>query len=412
MALFEEASPICRGKNLSWETILLFYNNMPREAMPKAQFNSYSEARINGWTQTHSQIARQLAFYYEEDGICYPRFTKEMSYADLFKYMQNWAAKYFIPNPYAPSLKGNTPTSIYGYILGAIGSGKTNFDEILDSMFGIALSSHDKVRVYLNNFTDLIIDSNKVYVNKRTYGTESILHLDEIYAIDQKRYFDYFSIEVEKVSKNHRVNNCVLSLQQIFYGAPGTGKSNTIKREVDEKGKKCFRTTFHPDSDYSTFVGCYKPSMKPTGVTLASKEKEEVITYKFIPQAFTRTYVEAWNTDEDVFLVIEEINRGNCAQIFGDLFQLLDRKDGVSEYPVEADADLAAYLSEALAKSEREDIPVEVKSGEKLMLPSNLYIWATMNTSVLSTPPSNVVGTGNTFLSTPEKSNGISLQKE
>ena len=102
-------------------------------------------------------------------------------------------------------------------------------------------------------------------------------------------------------------------LQQIFYGATGTGKSNTIKRNVDNEKKICFRTTFHPDSDYSTFVGAYKPSMKPTGAALASGEKEEIITYKFIPQAFTKAYAAAWNTTEDVFLVIEEINRGNCA---------------------------------------------------------------------------------------------------
>ena len=170
-------------------------------------------------------------------------------------------------------------------------------------------------------------------------------------------------------------------LQQIFYGAPGTGKSNTIKRNVDNEKKICFRTTFHPDSDYSTFVGAYKPSMKPTGTALASGEKEEIITYKFIPQAFTKAYAAAWNTTEDVFLVIEEINRGNCAQIFGDLFQLLDRKGGKSEYPIEADTDLANYLQEALAKSPRTDIPQEIKSGERLMLPQNLYIWATMNTS-------------------------------
>ena len=169
--------------------------------------------------------------------------------------------------------------------------------------------------------------------------------------------------------------------QQIFYGAPGTGKSNTIKRNVDNEKKICFRTTFHPDSDYSTFVGAYKPSMKPTGTALASGEKEEVITYKFVPQAFTKAYAAAWNTTEDVFLVIEEINRGNCAQIFGDLFQLLDRKGGKSEYPIEADTDLANYLQEALAKSPRTDIPQEVRSGERLMLPQNLYIWATMNTS-------------------------------
>ena len=89
MANNEEASPICRGKNLTWETVLLFFNNMPKVAMPKAEFHSYVESRINGWTQTHSQIARQLAFYYEKDGICYPRFADKVTYIELFDYMQN-----------------------------------------------------------------------------------------------------------------------------------------------------------------------------------------------------------------------------------------------------------------------------------------------------------------------------------
>jgi hypothetical protein len=174
----------------------------------------------------------------------------------------------------------------------------------------------------------------------------------------------------------------IRTLQQIFYGAPGTGKSNTIKKVVDEQGKRCHRTTFHPDSDYSTFVGAYKPTMKESYITKDEvTTKEEKIIYTFCPQAFTNAYVEAWNTEEEVYLVIEEINRGNCAQIFGDLFQLLDRKNSVSEYPVEADADLQSYLSKTLAKTTRTDIPHDVKSGEKLMLPSNLYIWATMNTS-------------------------------
>lgn len=238
------------------------------------------------------------------------------------------------------------------------------------------------------------------------------------------------------------------SLQQIFYGAPGTGKSNTIKRIVDEQGKICFRTTFHPDSDYSTFVGAYKPSMtsseklytpeelvvklkeiKNTGTTYPchkfaskyweslkdlsaneikqllaacgfteaygvevskgvaigqeylNKRAEGKIIYTFVPQAFSQAYTAAWNTTDEVYLIIEEINRGNCAQIFGDLFQLLDRKRGISEYPIDADADLAAYIEDSLKDSIRTDIPEEVKSGKKLMLPSNLYIWATMNTS-------------------------------
>lgn len=387
MAQFEEASPICRGKNLSWETVLLFYNNMPREAMPKTLFNSYTEARINGWTQTHSQIARQLAFYYEEDGICYPRFTKEMGYAELFKYMQNWAAKYFIPNPYAPSLKGNTPTNIYEYILHAIKSGKNNFDEILDSMFEITLSSHDKVKVYLNNFTNLIIDDNRVSINKKTFGTESILHPDKIYATDQKNYFDYFDIEAEIVSDTPMVNSGGLPLQQIFYGAPGTGKSHEVKKRtgelsVDNEDRdlpNVFRSTFHPDTDYASFVGCYKPSMRKTGKKHQVDGKDiddEEIIYEFVPQTFTDAYVYAYeNPTEPTYLVIEEINRGNCAQIFGDLFQLLDRKNGVSEYRIKADKDLAKFLNEELGKDAD-----GIKDG-KLRLPANLNILATMNTS-------------------------------
>jgi 5-methylcytosine-specific restriction endonuclease McrBC GTP-binding regulatory subunit McrB len=106
------------------------------------------------------------------------------------------------------------------------------------------------------------------------------------------------------------------------------------------------------------------------------------ITYSFVPQSFTKAYLRAWQTTEPVYLVIEEINRGNCAQIFGDLFQLLDRKcDGFSEYPIKADNDLATYIAENLSASIRTDIPELVKSGEELVLPSNLYIWATMNTS-------------------------------
>jgi hypothetical protein len=177
-------------------------------------------------------------------------------------------------------------------------------------------------------------------------------------------------------------------LQQIFYGAPGTGKSHRIKgnekvKEADQK-KLVFRTTFHPDSDYSTFVGAYKPSMKESIITKDGIEsKEEQIVYRFVPQAFLQAYVAAWNnSDENVFLVIEEINRGNCAQIFGDLFQLLDRDDvGESEYPIMADKDLAKFLN---GKDESNLDVLTNKDGikdGKLKLPKNLYIWATMNTS-------------------------------
>lgn len=178
-------------------------------------------------------------------------------------------------------------------------------------------------------------------------------------------------------------------LQQIFYGAPGTGKSHRIKNDERVKAAEVknlvFRTTFHPDSDYSTFVGAYKPTMKAVADKYkAVAGKDEEITYSFVPQAFLQAYVAAWNhLDENVFLVIEEINRGNCAQIFGDLFQLLDRDDeGFSEYPIKADIDLVRYLEDG-KDEDGQDVLINkdgIKDG-KLKLPKNLYIWATMNTS-------------------------------
>ena len=175
------------------------------------------------------------------------------------------------------------------------------------------------------------------------------------------------------------VNSDNISRQIIYFGAPGTGKSHKVREIIGEETNlpNVFRTTFHPDTDYASFVGCYKPSMRPTSKeekTLTGKDEE--IVYTFVPQVFTDAYVYAYkHPAETTYLVLEEINRGNCAQIFGDLFQLLDRKDGVSEYKIKADNDLAKYLVAQLGE-ECEGI----KDG-KLCLPANLSILATMNTS-------------------------------
>ena len=202
-----------------------------------------------------------------------------------------------------------------------------------------------------------------------------------------------------------------LPLQQIYYGAPGTGKSYEIN-EITKK-HSAIRTTFHPDSDYSTFVGAYKPVMSQVELRDVSghvviedgkKLKEERITYKYVKQAFLKAYLAAWQKYanggflDPQFLIIEEINRGNCAQIFGDLFQLLDRGDfGFSTYPIEADTDLQAEISKAFGEggeyalgegfniegvvSGYDGITEAVKEGRVLLLPDTLYIWATMNTS-------------------------------
>ena len=196
-----------------------------------------------------------------------------------------------------------------------------------------------------------------------------------------------------------------LPLQQIYYGAPGTGKSYEINEIT--KNHSAIRTTFHPDSDYSTFVGAYKPVMSQVELRDVSghvviedgkKLKEERITYKYVKQAFLKAYLAAWQKyaingrSEVQFLIIEEINRGNCAQIFGDLFQLLDRgDDNFSTYPIEADTDLQTEISKAFGKGGEYEISNsqeeycgltdDIKEGRVMLLPPNLYIWATMNTS-------------------------------
>ena len=176
--------------------------------------------------------------------------------------------------------------------------------------------------------------------------------------------------------------NKVDYVQKIFFGTPGSGKSWAIKKEYEmtkkgneyikdeEKTKRAIRTTFHPDTDYAQFVGCYKP--KAYG-----DDTEKKISYEFTPQAFTEAYVKAWSDlKHPYYLIIEEINRGNCAQIFGDLFQLLDRnKAGYSEYPIKADHDLREYLEQHLPEDSE-----GIMEG-KLCLPPNLSIIASMNTS-------------------------------
>lgn len=224
--------------------------------------------------------------------------------------------------------------------------------------------------------------------------------------------------EMDKVKMNNFTNK---SLQQIYYGAPGTGKSHEINKITSSNKYATIRTTFHPDSDYSTFVGAYKPIMTKVdlrdlaGHIVVDENKKPVkesrITYKFVKQAFLKAYLAAWKKYADgtvdnvdpQFLVIEEINRGNCAQIFGDLFQLLDRSDnGFSSYPIEADADLQAEIANAFLSEEEyklentlsiegvvkdytsnygATLSEDVQCGRVLLLPNNLYIWATMNTS-------------------------------
>lgn len=354
-----------------------------------------------------------MALYYEKDGMCIPRFTRKVSCSEILRYVENWAKLYFVPNIYTPSLKANEhrATNIYAFLKNKARLGEDSYSKACTQMFGIELNNTDKVRVYLNNFTDLIISDDTMSVNQHLFDCPMLEVYPEIAIESAEDYFSYFSVDLPCcVEKSHSI---VASLQQIFYGAPGTGKSYTINQ--DTEGEDVIRTTFHPDTDYSTFVGAYKPTTieeevmtvigtkaVPVENADGSHRKESKIVYEFVQQAFLQAYVAAWKKYAEAngeeprkqFLVIEEINRGNCAQIFGDLFQLLDRNaQGFSDYPITADADMKRQLKKAfagLSLAEADSINAmykgrgvcrEVLEGDILLLPGNLYIWATMNTS-------------------------------
>lgn len=224
---------------------------------------------------------------------------------------------------------------------------------------------------------------------------------------------------IKRSSINTSLNDSQFPLQQIFYGAPGTGKSHEIDGQTNDDNS--IRTTFHPDTDYATFVGAYKPMMETadeyaldaTGKThqVVYPNDKKSIVYKYEPQVFLKAYVEAWKRylnkqeggDNSYYLVIEEINRGNCAQIFGDLFQLLDREDnGYSSYAISPESAITKYLAEEAQSADgtkfsdltfsnvikkRGDVEKiiatagDLKAGKRMVLPPNLHIWATMNTS-------------------------------
>ena len=144
--------------------------------------------------------------------------------------------------------------------------------------------------------------------------------------------------------------------QEIYYGSPGTGKSRKVKDTLlsGVPQSKIFRVTIHPEFTYSDFIGQLLPEQTPGGVD-----------FKFHRGPFTEALVEAYaDTSTEVFLVLEELSRGNVAAIFGDIFQLLDRDEYfVSEYPVNNKA-IAIELSQAT---------------DEIKLPSNLNIIGTVN---------------------------------
>lgn len=214
---------------------------------------------------------------------------------------------------------------------------------------------------------------------------------------DKRSYSEYmeingdYEINVDEDCENVcKPATSIVGENIIYYGAPGTGKSYT----VNEKSKEfdfVERVTFYPEYTHDDFIGCFMPVMN---YEIESTTKNYVFAdgtpstikgkpipyYSFVEGPFTKALVHALkNPNKNVLLIIEELNRANAAAVFGEIFQLLDRKyegqsdDGKSRYEISISNEFSEFLAS-------QEIP-NYKKGDKIKIPYNLSIYATMNSA-------------------------------
>ena len=436
--------PICKWRAARPHNVVELVNDiLPHEEMPENDFYDIVDKRMPGFMHTPYQLAAQLGLYAVVDGTYYPRFIIDIDDEEATRYLENVVTKYYVPNPYTKRGFTNLekPILLEKSIVEYLEKypSQNDLEQILKHLIREDVGNYTAIKTLLSYSKLFTISGNTITLNPNYKEMEI-----DVDRNNKRAFFDIFSTQL----KRHKIN---APIQQILFGAPGTGKSHTINSDANITEQNSIRTTFHPDSDYSTFVGCYQPTKKEQSkgvltplndlisiskeqstteqrVKFISKYAESIkaaakenglsdnriirdtnyfgwnsdtylmnflneileerakiddseITYDFTPQAFTNAYVAAWkNVESPFFLIIEEINRGNCAQIFGDIFQLLDRDEyGYSSYKTTPDQDLANYIREQFTDTDIDD--ADVKSGKKMQLPPNLYIWATMNTS-------------------------------
>lgn len=380
--------------------VVKYVKRLPKREMPEEDFR---EIMGSTWFSNEHQAPEQWGLYYIDGTTYYPRFKKDITEKEAKRYLNGWLKRLIVINPYT-NFKASNDRGLVLSIVKHLEKHPTTNDlkTIIRDIIGTEepFIVNDILANTLNAYSE-VLKVNVVDKEQELFNVQLVSNYQEVIKTKYMKKEEYFHLFDGIV----REDNYDPAEQKIYYGCPGTGKSRTVKDKTegehgesivyfDPQGIKIpdidayedkskvttniFRTTFHPDYDYSTFVGAYKPVMKPVLDKEGNETEKEELAYEFVPQVFTNAYVRALKSladsslsdeEKQVYLIIEEINRGNCAQIFGDLFQLLDRKNGRSEYNIIPDAELRKYLaSEGLVSN-------------KLELPENLHIFATMNTS-------------------------------
>lgn len=309
------ADIICRWRNGTPQTVVELVNSLPHEKMTIDEFRSIMEKRWEGFFRTAYQLACQLALYCEcEDGYYYPRFDHNITESEARSWLLNWLPKYYVPNPYTKKDGFNDiecPTfvlkALYDYVRE---HGVCSYALAFKNVFHEETRNNDDIiKNYINNYSRVLSFSK--YGNLEIVGSYEEVFGD-MNRNDKKGFFDSFDEKKDTTVSNL---SSFTPSQIIYYGVPGCGKSNKIReklKDVPEKNK--VRVVFHPEYTNSEFIGQILPKVN------------DHVTYEFTPGPFTQIIKRAYlNPNEQFYLVIEEINRGNAAAIFGDTFQLLDR---------------------------------------------------------------------------------------
>lgn len=351
--------PIARVQNPFPENIVTFVRNLPKTDMSNDNFKLYMKSCKWGYDaffKTYYQLCCQVGLYYiDDEDVYHPRFRKDISESEATEYLKKWFSRYYVPNPYTrgfSQLKNPVlvEQSMYDFL-------RTSDDNSLDSVckgvFKEAIGNPDIFVNSVNRYSSKIkIENNHCFL--KTGGEK----MDVQNSRDDKKAF------FESFDGNEYLNSYE---QKIYYGVPGSGKSHQIDELMEEKGipvSQKRRVVFHPDYSNADFVGQILPTMEG-----------DKISYDFMEGPFTsilKSACDPKNAGIPFYLIIEEINRGNAAAIFGDIFQLLDRaEDGWSKFEI----------SNKEVWKKIHNLKEDPEGTYCIKLPPNLSILATMNTS-------------------------------
>ncbi|MCG3717740.1 AAA family ATPase [Aliarcobacter butzleri] len=397
-------SPLVRARNFNKEQIKHIHNlyqpsfyNMKWE-----EVNTIIDASFPSYSGTHYQTYAQMGIEYKERGnqntFRIQEYLRNFNDQQLDDFLVFWISTYFTPNSRV-SNSGEAPIIIFVELSRLIltNGNRYNFDTFFNLYFSSnsdillnALKNYSPIIIFDDTSRDFFIDIADIdnlqeLIEKIELefpipaGYQSPIELFERY--NEENYKKFFLKVYRKEIKEP--NN------KIVYGAPGTGKSHLIQEKLNQffSCENYQRVTFYNGYTYGQFVGTFKPKtiyknivtkeVFHSSITI-SKEHEPIITYEFIAGPFIKLLVKALSDMTSNFcLIIEEINRTKVDTVFGDIFQLLDRDiDGKSSYTINPSNELLGYLKNNLPKSVYLDIELN-----GLYIPSNFYIWATMNSA-------------------------------